>query len=67
MNGQLVHQAEYDEKGRQIWTEDAFGNRETYEYDENDQPVVWTRPDNSRIYMSYDNGGKLESLSLIHI
>jgi len=63
MNGQLVHQAEYDEKGRQIWTEDAFGNRETYEYDENDQPVVWTRPDNSRIYMSYDNGGKLESIT----
>ena len=28
MNGQLVHQAEYDEKGRQIWTEDAFGNRD---------------------------------------
>ena len=63
LNGQLMHQAEFDEKGRQICTKDALGNRENYEYDEKNQPIVWIRPDSSKIYMDYDEEGKLVSIT----
>ena len=63
VNGKVLQRAAYDNRLRQIWTEDALGNRESYEYDDQDRPVVWTRPDKSRIRMRYSNKGELASIT----
>lgn len=63
LNGEIIHKAAYDEKNRQIWTEDALGNRETYEYSELNGPIRWIRPDNSKIDIKYSEGGNISQVT----
>ena len=63
LNGQVIYKAAYDAKNRQIWMEDALGNREIYEYDELNSPITWIRPDNSKIHIKYSENGNISQVT----
>lgn len=63
LNGTVLHRAKYNEKNLQCEMENALGAKHKYEYDEYGQPVVWEKPDGSRIYITYDTHGNMNSIT----
>ena len=63
LNGTVLYKAVYNDRNLQESVEDALGARNTYEYDEAGQPVVWTMADGCRIEITYDEAGNMTSIT----
>lgn len=62
LNGDVLYKSIY-ENGVQTKLEDITGAVEVFEYNTDSQPVIWTKADGSKVYISYDDYGNMTEIS----